>query len=200
MRFLFTCLSTQLVVQRLRWASHFHCHEKQITQSVQLVISTYKRCKITFNYINTCILLKNIPYSLNLCETSSGTRVVYFLLYPVTTGWWCHVPLFRGILRAQSVNYAVGWMYDFFPRVKRIFYPSKITFVSLLRRVISSLYLTPINGVFESRFWFSWDFVEVLSSTSSSTTVRVVCDVNVTPQQTTADAVISSPRRRPRYN
>ena len=97
--------------------------------------------KITFNCIDTCVLLKNMPYSLNLWETSSGTRVVYFLLYPVTTRWWCHVPLFRGILRAQSVNYAVSWMYVFFPRVKTIFYPSKITFVPLLHRVISSLYL-----------------------------------------------------------
>ena len=133
MRFLFTCLSTQLVVQRLRWASHFHCHEKQITQSVQLVISTYKRCKITFNYINTCVLLKNIPHSWNLYETSSGYWVVYFsfrqslyiddVTYLFFAVFCAHSQLFYTIKLRGALKDDL-----FFLLLKTIFYPSKIHF------------------------------------------------------------------------
>ena len=85
-----------------------------------------------------------------------------FSLSSVSTYWWRHVPLFHGILRTLPVvlyNGLARWLERYFFLVlKTIFYPSKISFLSWLRHLIFSTYLTPVNGVLKSGFWFLFSF------------------------------------------
>lgn len=150
----------------MRWASHLRCHEKQITRSVRLSI-LIQFCKITFYYIDTCVLLKNIPYSWNLYETSSGYWVVYFsflqslhiddVMYLFFTVFCAHSQLANKVKLSGGLN-----IWFFSSRLKNNILPLENTFLSLLRPVIPSPYLHLIMECLKSGFWFSWHFIEVL--------------------------------------